>query len=262
MKHQTLEQIRSFAFPLNAYAYLLVQDSEVGDVFNLHYGWFDDQSEPIASAQARATREFLSLLPTAPTRILEVGSGLGTTLSLLLQRGHDASGLTPDGSQIAFMRERYGPGFPVCESRFEDLGTPEKKFDLVLFQESGQYIPVQQLFACAAQQLRPGGRIVMCDEVMMGDSELGESLHSVKQMKEVAEQYGFSLSDEADQSARAAHTVDKILAATSRYRGDLIDLLGISNEQIEALDASNKQYQSKYAAGKYGYMSLCWTLEG
>ena len=256
MDYQAQQRIKKFSFPLNAYAYLLAMESRVGDVFNLHFGWFDDATEPIAVAQERATQEFLAWLPTTPARILEVGSGVGTTLSLLIERGHDACGITPDGSQIDFMRDRYGKDFPVQQLRFEDFDMPEKKFDAILFQESGQYIPLEPLFSRAAMLLRPGGRLIMCDEVMLGEAEAGESLHSIKQLKSVAAEHGFVQGEERDQSARAAPTMDLILAATSRHRKDLRQLLDISNEQIEALDESNKKYQRKYASGKYGYVSL------
>ena len=260
MEYQARQRIKKFSFPLNVYAYLLAMESSVGDVFNLHFGWFDDAAEPIALAQERATQEFLAWLPAAPARLLEVGSGVGTTLSLLIERGHDACGITPDGSQIDFMRERYGKDFPVQPSRFEDMAPPPKKFDCILFQESGQYIPLEPLFSRAAMLLRPGGQLFMCDEVMPGEAEAGESLHSLRQLKRVAAEHGFTLCEERDQSARAAPTVDLILAATSRYREDLRQLLDVSDEQIEALDDSNRKYQSKYASGKYGYVSLRFSL--
>ena len=142
METQALQRIKKFSFPLNVYAYLLAMESGVGDVVNLHFGWFDNVAEPIAVAQERATRELLAWLPTPPARLLEVGAGVGTTLALLLERGYDACGITPDGSQIDFMRDRHGKDFPVEPVRFEDMALPPEKFDGILFQESGQYIPV------------------------------------------------------------------------------------------------------------------------
>lgn len=261
MNPQALKRIRTFAFPLNAYAYLLVKASGAGDVFNLHFGWFDEESELIGVAQERASQEFLSLLPAVPTRILDVGSGVGTTLSILLQRGHDACGITPDESQIAFMRDRYGRDFPVQQLRFEDM-TSSNKFGVLLFQESAQYIPLEKLFSCAAKLLQPDGNIIMCDEVMLTKAEVGESLHSLQQLKQVATQHGFSISEEMDQSSRAARTVDRILDATSRFRNELHQLLEIGDEQIDALIESNRKYQSNYASGKYGYVSLILSLAG
>ena len=259
MNSQALQRIRKFSFPLDVYAYLLVKESGAEDVFNLHFGWFDNASEPIAQAQERASREFLAQIPETRSRILEVGSGVGTTLSLLIARGHDACGITPDGSQIEFMRDRYGKDFPVRKLRFEDV-TPELMFDALIFQESGQYIPLSALFFGAARLLQPGGTIFMCDEFLMGDAEGGELLHSIRQLKSVAAAHGFVMVEEHDLSARASPTMDFILAATSKHRQDLLGLLGVSDEQIDGLDESNKKYQRKYASGKYGYLSLCLRL--
>ncbi len=262
MNDQALQRIRKFSFPLNIYAYLLAMESQVGDVFNLHFGWFDDASEPIAVAQERATRELLAWLPAPPARLLEVGSGVGTTLALLIARGFDARGMTPDGSQIAFMRERYGADFPVEPLRFEDMAVPATPFDAILLQESAQYIALEPLFAQAARLLRSGGRLILADEVMLTAPEAGESLHSLAQLKAVAAGHGFALGEAQDQSVRAARTVDLMLEASSRYREELRQLLGVADEQIEALDDSNRKYQSKYASGKYGYVSLCFSLAG
>lgn len=262
METQALQRIKKFSFPLNVYAYLLAMESGVGDVVNLHFGWFDNAAEPIAVAQERATRELLAWLPVPPARLLEVGAGVGTTLALLIERGYDARGITPDGSQIDFMRDRYGKDFPVEPVRFEDMALPAEKFDCILFQESGQYIPLEALFTRAAMLLRPGGQLIMCDEIMPGEAESGESLHSLVQLKSVAAEHGFALRHARDQLARAAPTVALMLAATSRYREDLRQLLEVSDEQIDALDESNRKYQSKYASGKYGYVSLCFSFAG
>jgi len=259
MDSQALKRIRKFSFPLNVYAYLLVKDSGAEEVSNLHFGWFDNAEEPIAQAQERASQEFLAQIPSTRIRILDVGSGVGSTLSLLIKRGHDVCGITPDDSQIDFMLDRFGKDFPVRLLRFEDV-TPEPRFDALVFQESGQYIVLTELFSGAARLLQPGGRIFMCDEFLLGEPEAGESLHSIRQLKSVAAEYGFVMVDEHDQSARAAPTMEFVLAATSRHREDLRALLGVSDEQIHALDESNRKYQSKYASGKYGYLSLCLRL--
>ena len=97
---------------------------------------------------------------------------------------------------------------------------------------------------------------------MPGGPEAGESLHSLVQLKSVAAEHGFTLRQEKDQSARAVPTVALMLEATGRYRDDLRQLLEVSGEQINALDESNRKYQSKYASGKYGYASLRFSFAG
>ena len=259
---QARQRIKKFSFPLNIYAYLLATESGVGDVFNLHFGWFDHSSEPIAQAQERATRELLAWLPATPARIMEVGSGVGTTLALLRERGYEVSGITPDGSQIDFMRDRYGKDFPVEQVRFEDVALPANQFDGILFQESAQYIALVPLFAQVSKLLKPGGKLVIGDEVLLGGTESGESLHSLVELKSMAAEHGFLLQQSKDQSARAAPTVALMLEASGRHREELRQALEVTDQEIDALDESNRNYQRKYASGKYGYVSLCFSFEG
>lgn len=262
MDTQAQERIRKFSFPLNIYAYLLALESGGGDVFNLHFGWFDQPSEAIAQAQERATRELLAWLPPSPGKVMEVGSGVGTTLALLRERGYDVRGITPDASQIAFMRDRYGEDFPVEQVRFEDVVAPTAMFDAILLQESAQYIALEPLFSQAASLLRPGGRVVLCDEVLLGEAQPDELLHSLVQLKSVAAAHGFLLEECKDQSARAAPTVEHMLESSSKHREELRRVLGATDEQIDALDESNRNYRRKYAGGRYGYVSLCFSFTG
>lgn len=76
-------------------------------------------------------------LPKPPARILEVGTGLGTTLARLTRAGYDATGITPDEKQIAVVRSRYGDTVRVEQIAFESLAS--RPFDVVVFQESSQY---------------------------------------------------------------------------------------------------------------------------
>ena len=53
-----------------------------------------------------------------------------------------------------------------------------------------------------------------------------------------------------------------MLEATSRYRDELRLLLEVTDEQIDALNESNRNYHRKYASGKYGYVSLRFSFAG
>lgn len=256
MQYELLQHLKTFSFPLNVYAYVLAMEPE--GLRYLHYGWFEDQSESIAVAQERSTRELLAWLPAPPARLLEVGAGIGTTLALLRERGYDACGITPDQAQIDFMRIMHGGDFPVSQVRFEETDTPPGTLDCILFQESSQYIALDQLFSRTAILLRPGGRVILCDEVLLGEPEPGEYLHSLAHLKSAAAGLGFSLVEERNLSSQAAPTTDFLLSATARHREDLLRLFDTSDEQIDALDESNRQYRRKYASGKYGYVVLCF----
>lgn len=256
MKGHDEHPFANFLFPLNVYAYVLSMEPE--GLRYLHYGWFDDPSEPIAIAQERSTQRLLSWLPPAPARILEVGAGIGTTLALLLDRGYDVLGITPDASQIAYIRKQYGEIFPVSPVRYEDLEAAPREFDCILFQESGQYIPIDRIFSRAADLLRPGGSLIVIDEVVLGNPVSNDRLHSLKHLKTEAIKHGFHLVEEHDLSHRAAPTVDFLLKAVAQYRDDLFRLFALSDEQINSLNESNLEYRRKYTTGHYGYTALCF----
>ena len=95
---KNMRPYKNFTFPLNVYSHILCKD--YGDFEYLHYGLFEQDDQDIRRAQQRATDLLFSHLPPSPCRILEVGIGLGTTLSKLVKAGYDATGITPDENQI------------------------------------------------------------------------------------------------------------------------------------------------------------------
>src|SRR5712664_665246 len=122
---------RDFYYPLNVFAHILTL--EEGAIRDLHYGLFEDPTDPIGRAQERSTDLLLSRLPPPPARLLDVGCGLGTTLRRLVSLGYDAEGMAADAQQAAFTRD-----LPVHQVRFEDF-TSDRLYDAIVFQESSQY---------------------------------------------------------------------------------------------------------------------------
>jgi cyclopropane fatty-acyl-phospholipid synthase-like methyltransferase len=110
---------RDFYYPLNVFMHILTH--EEGGVDYLHYALFENEQERIGAAQEHSTELLLSRLPPPPSRILEVGIGLGTTLLRLTRLGYDAEGITPDEKQIAMVRERYGDEVRARHVAFEAL---------------------------------------------------------------------------------------------------------------------------------------------
>lgn len=239
---------RDFLFPLNAYAHLLSLD--YGGFDYLHYGLFEPGAQDVRQAQERASSLLFSRLPPAPRKILEVGIGIGTTLARLAAAGYEATGITPDRQQIEYARQRHGDGLPVVGSRLEDFtGGP---FDLLLFQESAQYIDTATLFRKADALLAEGGEILIMDEMSLRRTE-EPGLPLRQDYLEQAQAFGFETLENLDLSAQAAPTNDYILDALSRHRQNLIDALGIPAAQLEGLNASARRYAEKYADGRYGY---------
>ena len=131
---------------------------------NLHYGlWtgLDVRAENLGRAQAAYTERLFSYLPEGNLRILDVGGGAGETAAKLMARGHDLEIVVPSAFLAARCREN-APGATVHEMRFQDF-RPARRFDLVLFSESFQYIPRKEVFDLALALLAPGGEILIAD---------------------------------------------------------------------------------------------------
>jgi len=238
---------RDFYFPLNVFMHILTLEDGVVD--SLHYGLFERDNEPMAAAQQRATALLLARIPPPPLRILDAGTGLGTTLATLTRLGYDAIGITPDEKQIAFIRERYGDALRVECARFEDF---RGAFDVIVFQESSQYIDSNTLFANAAT-IAP--RIVVMDEFTT--SGHGDGLHHpLDDFLAAATANGFHVTEQIDLSAKAAPTIAWFTARLPRYRDALLRDLTLNSQQVDDLIAGGARYADAYRSGAYRYLLL------
>ncbi|MEK6373657.1 MAG: class I SAM-dependent methyltransferase [Acidobacteriota bacterium] len=234
---------RDFYYPLNVFMHILTL--EEGEVRYLHYGLFERPDESIAVAQERSTKLLLSRLPPPPARLLEVGAGLGTTLARLARLGYDAQGITPDEKQVAMARGG------VTLSSFEAFeGAP---FDVILFQESSQYIDSETLFA-KARDLAP--RVVVLDEFAMQPLDEPGALRPLDGFLRAAAANGFSVAEDIDLSAKAAPTIDYFRVRLPRYREALIADLGLTGQQVDDLVEGGERYSNRYYSGVYVYRLL------
>lgn len=246
---------KHFAFPLNVYAH--AQQLQEGRAEYLHYGLFRDGQTSLVEAQRYSTELLLSRLPAPPCRILEVGIGLGTTYSLLTEKGYQVHGITPDARQIAHIRERLGDQVAVACQRLEAFEAEAESFDVVLFQESAQYIEPLAIFNRALDLLAPSGSLLIIDEFALRRTDPGvESLHRLDDMVALAGRFGFDLVERLDLSMLAVPTLDYLLRVTALHRQKLMEDLGLTPQTLEELDASNRAYREKYVSGRYGYALL------
>jgi cyclopropane fatty-acyl-phospholipid synthase-like methyltransferase len=245
---------KNFTFPLNVYSHILIKD--YGRFDYLHYGLFSADDTSVLTAQQRATDLLFAHLPQNSCKILEVGIGLGTTLAKLVKAGYKVIGITPDENQIRYAKNSYGEQLPAVHSRLEDFSTTQK-FDLIMFQESAQYIDTTTIFNKAIELLTDDGQIIIMDEIALRKclpSERGLPLldHYIS----LAQEKGFELIEQLDLSSQALPTNQYILDAVIRYRENAIDELGLSAADIDGLIDSAKRYLEKYEDGRYGYCFL------
>lgn len=182
------EFIKTLEFPFCYYAYLIDHEGLI-DYF--HYGLWEPETKEIKEAQENLARLMKSLIPKGVERILDVGCGLGKTTHELISAGYDAVGISPDIRLIEMAKTKFSEDRPkLIVSSFEDYRAADT-FDLILFQESSQYITdLNFLFARCNKLLNERGYILICDEIRYTPHG---PLHEKKNIENTAREYGFTI---------------------------------------------------------------------
>jgi len=131
---------------------------------NLHYGlWtgLEVTAGNLRAAQEAYTTKLFGYLPPGPLRILDIGGGAGETARKLLALGHAVDIVVPSAFLAARCRET-AVGARVHECTFEAF-QGSGPFDLCLFSESFQYIPLSESLPKCARLLAPGGQVLIAD---------------------------------------------------------------------------------------------------
>jgi SAM-dependent methyltransferase len=133
---------------------------------NLHYGfWTDDLKLDLFNmpkAQEKYTEFLLSHIPQDTKSVLDVGCGAGVTAEKLIERGCEVECVAPDSALLDCAKQRLGDRAKVFAAKFEDFPAT-RKFDVVMFSESFQYIPFDRALPHALEFLNPGGHVLICD---------------------------------------------------------------------------------------------------
>lgn len=180
---------------------------------HLHYGLFTEglkaDTADLKEAQERYTSMLMDLIPEGALSILDVGCGSGATAKKLLEAGYDVECVSPGKILTAQVRKLLGPDVVIYQSKFEAL-KEEKKYDVVLFSESFQYIPVENSIPGALKRLNPGGKIIIADffkRDVEGKSPLGGG-HNYKKWLQDLSQMPVRVSYERDITDETAPTLD------------------------------------------------------
>ncbi len=144
---------------------------------SLHYGIWDGlevNAGNLRAAQEAYTERLLALLPPPPARVLDIGGGAGWTARHLIARGYAVDIVVPS----AFLAGRCRVNAPqavVHECLFQDY-RGAGGFDVCLFSESFQYIPLPESLPRARGLLAPGGVVVIAD-CFRSDAYQGRHAH-------------------------------------------------------------------------------------
>lgn len=248
----------NLAFPLNVFAHSLYLEEDQVDY--LHYGLFqpDESIHQVQIAQQRSSDLVLKYLPEPPCRILEIGIGLGTTASILAERGYSITAISPDAYQVAVAKERVPDTVNLECVSFEEFSAPEGSFDVILLQESAQYINSLFLYNKSYDLLSSNGVILLLDEfnVRRTAEDTVGNLHMLTYNLAQAQRCGFKLSEQIELCKPAAPTVDYLLWVIQKHRASLVADLALENGVLDNLLIALDEYKQKYHNGKYGYFLL------
>ena len=111
----------------------------------LHYGYFTDGLETdvanLKRAQENYTNLILSTIPAGVNTILDVGCGSGRMAQQLVSNGYTVDCVSPGQILTEYARKMLGDTVNFYQCKFQNLKT-EKKYNLILFSESFQYLPM------------------------------------------------------------------------------------------------------------------------
>lgn len=183
------------------------------DTEYLHYGYFSDglavETKNLAEAQVRYANLLKSTIPAAARRILDVGCGTGRFALELRRSGLAVDCVSPGALLTEHARRLLDQDSRIYQCKFEDLVT-DRKYDVVLFSESFQYIDPHRALAQAMRVLEPGGHVLICD-IFKTDrqnrSKLGGG-HDLATFKETVRDYPLTLVREQDITRETAGTID------------------------------------------------------
>jgi len=133
---------------------------------HLHYGHWTKGLEPnlrnLPEAQANQCEFIASHIPDGVETILDVGCGIGAFAELLIERGYKVDCVTPSAFLADHTKRRLGDRAEVFVCGLEDLET-ENRYDLILFSESFQYIPLEIELKQIMRFLKDKGYLLICD---------------------------------------------------------------------------------------------------
>lgn len=183
---------------------------------NLHYGlWtgLEVTAGNLRRAQDAYTERLFGYLPKGPLRILDIGGGAGETAKKLIALGHSVEIVVPSAFLAARCRVN-APSAIVHECRLQDFaGTGP--FDLCLFSESFQYIPMKASLPICDRLLVPGGQVLIADcfrsEAFLGQGKSGRQPgggHRVGLFATALDSSAFRVGAEEDITDAVAPSID------------------------------------------------------
>ena len=147
---------------------------------HLHYGlWekLDVTLENLGKAQEAYTNLLFKYLPKKEPQkkleILDIGGGAGENAKKLIERGHRVTIIVPSKILAEHAKINTNKKAEILITTFEDYIPKYNSFDLCLFAESFQYIPIKTALKKASILLKNDGEILIADCFRSDKKQIG-----------------------------------------------------------------------------------------
>lgn len=240
--------------PFNFYKAVLTGD-------HLHFGlWPADRPElSLEDAQQFMFETILGFFPAPPVSILDVGCGLGLSAAIIAGKGYNVDAISPSGEMIDYAVDHYGKSgarFSQLDFYDEDIHILQKdRYDVILFQESSQYLGQPHNFITRARHLcKDHGVVIISDEVCYDRSIKTETaVHMASEIAATLAANGFCLIENRKVGDRVGKTFDFAIRLFKERFNDLVTGDPAKSGGLKFFFEGWKKQKEWYATGKMGY---------
>ncbi len=199
---------------------------------DLHYGYWENGEganiQNFVAAQEKHSDQIVENIPAGTRRILDVGSGSGNLAQKLTQQGFHVDCVIPSSFLAEQVQKKIGGSGKIHVSKFEAVSS-EKKYNLILFSESFQYVKLKLSLEKVLNFLDENGHLLICDffqKDVPGKSPLGGG-HKWVTFEKMISNMPFEKLTDNDISVETAPTIDLMDQFNQEILAPLAHMSGI-----------------------------------
>ncbi len=182
---------------------------------HMHYGYWPGDLpldiSNVAQAQEKYTEFLASHIPEGTETVLDVGCGTGATAKKLMDGGYSVDCVSPSDFLTSYARDLLGDECTIHQCTFEELDT-DKRYDMLLFSESFQYVHLDNALTDAGIFLKENGHLMICDFFRRGGeikSFMGGG-HNIDEFYDRVSSSGFQIVEDMDITEQTAPNMDLV----------------------------------------------------
>ena len=183
------------------------------DSEDLHFGYWPNNEKPTVKnfswAQNNHSDLILNNIPKNTKTILDVGCGSGNLALKLLNAGYGVDGVIPSKYLAKAVNEKLNGKGNVFISKFENVNL-KKKYDLIVFSESFQYVNMELAIKKISESLTNNGYLLICDffKLNVNKKSLMGGGHKWSSFRNIMNLSNFKKTNEIDITNETAPTID------------------------------------------------------